>query len=61
MVPGEVHNENGFYESVHPESKLDERRRKQGFYELPPYREMSEEEEDDYDDNEDSDGDKEGC
>ena len=25
MVPGEVHNENGFYESVYPESKLDER------------------------------------
>ena len=61
VVPGEVHNENGFYESVYPESKLDERRRKQGFYELPPYREMSEEEEDDYDDNKDSDGDKEGC
>nr|XP_058967991.1 uncharacterized protein LOC131794494 [Pocillopora verrucosa] len=60
VVPGEVHSENAFYESVYPESKLEEKRRKQGFFELPRYRELSEEEDDDYDDNEDNGSDNEG-
>lgn len=60
VVPGEVHSENAFYESVYQESKLEEKRRKQGFFELPRYRELSEEEDDDYDDNEDNGSDNEG-